>query len=51
MSRKGNCLDNSTQEFFFGHMKDEIDYSYTTIAEFEILINDYMDYYNNHRCQ
>lgn len=27
MSRKGNCWDNSPQESFFGHMKDEIDVS------------------------
>ena len=25
MSRKGNCWDNSPQESFFGHMKDEVD--------------------------
>ncbi|MFR6553291.1 MAG: IS3 family transposase [Paraclostridium sordellii] len=52
MSRKGNCWDNPPQESFFGHMKDEIDYkSCTTIDELKVLINDYMDYYNNHRCQ
>jgi len=27
MSRKANCWDNSPQESFFGHMKDEIDLS------------------------
>jgi len=27
MSRRGNCWDNSPQESFFGHMKDEIDIS------------------------
>ncbi|MDD2516160.1 MAG: IS3 family transposase [Candidatus Gracilibacteria bacterium] len=27
MSRKGNCIDNSPTESFFGHLKDEIDIS------------------------
>ncbi len=27
MSRKGNCLDNAPIESFFGHFKDELDYS------------------------
>ena len=27
MSRRGNCWDNSPQESFFGHMKDEVDIS------------------------
>ena len=52
MSRRGNCWDNAPQESFFGHMKDEIDYkSCETIEELKILIDDYMDYYNNERCQ
>ena len=52
MSRRGNCWDNAPQESFFGHMKDEIDYkSCRTIEELKILIDDYMDYYNNDRCQ
>jgi putative transposase len=52
MSRRGNCWDNAPQESFFGHMKDEIDYkNCATIEELQILIYDYMDYYNNHRCQ
>ena len=50
MSRRGNCWDNAPQESFFGHMKDEIDYkSCRTIEELNILIDDYMDYYNNDR--
>lgn len=28
MSRKGNCLDNSLMENFFGKMKDEMFYGY-----------------------
>ena len=52
MSRRGNCWDNAPQESFFGHMKDEIDYrNCTTIDELQIVIDDYMEYYNNHRCQ
>lgn len=52
MSRRGNCWDNAPQESFFGHMKDEIDYkSCTTFEELLFIIDDYMDYYNNHRCQ
>ncbi|MDB8802097.1 IS3 family transposase [Romboutsia sp. 1001216sp1] len=52
MSRRDNCWDNAPQESFFGHMKDEIDYkNCNTIEELRILIDDYMDYYNNNRCQ
>ncbi len=52
MSRRGNCWDNAPQESFFGHMKDEIDYkNCTTIYELQIVIDDYMEYYNSHRCQ
>lgn len=52
MSRRGNCWDNAPQESFFGHMKDEINYkNCTTIEELQDMIDDYMDYYNNHRCQ
>ena len=52
MSRKGNCWDNAPQESFFGHMKDEIDYkSCNEFEELQIMVDDYMDYYNNFRCQ
>lgn len=52
MSRRGNCWDNAPQESFFGHLKDEVDYkSCTTLEDIENSINDYIDYYNNHRCQ
>lgn len=52
MSRRGNCWDNAPQESFYGHMKDEIDYkNCSTFEELQYLIDDYMDYYNNHRCQ
>jgi transposase InsO family protein len=52
MSRRGNCWDNAPQESFFGHMKDEIDYkNCRDFIELQIIIDDYMDYYNHHRCQ
>ena len=52
MSRRGNCWDNAPQESFFGHMKDEIDLrTCTTFSDLELVINDYMDYYNNYRYQ
>ncbi|MGL4449805.1 MAG: IS3 family transposase, partial [Sarcina sp.] len=52
MSRKGNCWDNAPQESFFGHMKDEIDYkNCNTFEELQVLVDDYIDYYNNFRYQ
>jgi len=50
MSRKANCWDNAPQESFFGHMKDEIDFSCCMSYE-DILakITDWVDYYNNER--
>lgn len=52
MSRKGNCWDNSPQESFFGHMKDEIDLKkISTFDELQIEINRYIEYYNNYRYQ
>ena len=50
--RKWNCLDNAPTESFFWHMKDEIDLkSIKTFKELEILINNYIFYYNNDRFQ
>lgn len=52
MSRRGNCWDNAPQESFFGHMKDELDYkACKTLTEVINVIDDYIDYYNNHRYQ
>lgn len=52
MSRRGNCWDNTPQESFWGHIKDEIELkSCKTFYELEAIINDYMDYYNNYRYQ
>ena len=54
MSRKGNCWDNAPQESFFGHMKDEIVALIAECDTFEAVlarVDDWMDYYNNDRCQ
>lgn len=52
MSRKGNCWDNAPMESFFGHMKDELHLKgCLTYEQAKNEISDYMDYYNNHRCQ
>ena len=51
MSRKGNCLDNSPMENFFGLLKQEMFYceEYKTIEELESAIREYIDWYNNKR--
>jgi transposase InsO family protein len=52
MSRKGNCIDNSPMESFFGHLKDEIDYKECkSFEELKQMIKEYISYYNNHRQQ
>ena len=51
MSRKGNCLDNSVMENFFGLLKTEMYYKHS-FHSVEHLINEieiYIDYYNNKR--
>ena len=53
MSRKGNCLDNSPMENFFGIMKNEMFYGhenqFESLDQLKIAINEYIDYYNNER--
>lgn len=53
MSRKGNCLDNSPMENFFGIMKNEMfyghEYEFDTLDELEKAMIEYIDYYNNER--
>jgi transposase InsO family protein len=51
MSRKGNCLDNSIMENFFGLLKSELLYlrEFSSIEEFKIELEKYIDYYNNRR--
>lgn len=52
MSRKGNCLDNSPIESFFGHLKDEVDYKdCKNVREVKRRIKKYINYYNNDRPQ
>ena len=52
MSRKGNCLDNAPIESFFGHLKDEVDYTVCkTFEELRLRIGEYMEYYNHERPQ
>ena len=52
MSRRGNCWDNAPQESFFGHFKDEVDFSMAkTLDELRAKIDHYMVYYNNYRYQ
>lgn len=52
MSRKGNCLDNAPIESFFGHFKDELNYSdCDTFEELEKKVNEYIYDYNNIRYQ
>lgn len=51
MSRKGNCLDNSIMENFFGLLKSELLYlrEFKSMDEFKIELIKYIDYYNNKR--
>lgn len=51
MSRKGNCLDNSVMENFFGIMKSELLYvnKWNCMEQFKEALTKYIDYYNNDR--
>ena len=51
MSRKGNCLDNALMENFFGLLKSEFFYlkKFTSIEEFKMELESYIEYYNNKR--
>lgn len=52
MSRRGNCWDNAPMESFFGHMKDEVNFTKCSCFEdLELVIDEYIDYYNNYRFQ
>ncbi|MEI7620759.1 MAG: IS3 family transposase, partial [Candidatus Falkowbacteria bacterium] len=45
-------IDNAPMESFFGHFKDDVDYKECrTYKELEVLIRDYIEYYNNERYQ
>jgi transposase InsO family protein len=51
MSRKGNCLDNSPMENFFGILKQEMYYgkNYSSYEELKTAIDQYIYYYNHKR--
>nr|WP_246073083.1 IS3 family transposase [Paenibacillus dokdonensis] len=51
MSRKGNCLDNSVIENFFGILKTELLYiqEFDSLEEFIQELHQYMHYYNHRR--
>ena len=51
MSRKGNCLDNSIMENFFGLLKSELLYlrEFSSMEEFKLELEKYIWYYNNKR--
>ena len=51
MSRKGNCLDNSPMENFFGILKQEIYYGnkFYSYEHLRQTIEDYIKYYNEER--
>lgn len=52
MSRRGNCLDNSAMESFFGHMKQEMTFDRdASDEEIEKQIEEYIDDYWYHRYQ
>ena len=50
-SRKGNCMDNSLMENFFGIMKNEMYYGYTynSAEELRKAMEEYIIYYNTER--
>lgn len=53
MSRKGNCLDDSPTENFFGRMKEEMFFGkendYKNMIQLKNAIHEYINYYNNER--
>lgn len=53
MSRKGNCLDNSPMENFFGIMKNEMFYgkehTFNSLEELRVAMEGYIEYYNYER--
>lgn len=52
ISRKGNCWDNASMESFFGHIKEDLEYtSCMTLLELRARVDDYIAYYNSERYQ
>ena len=52
-SRKGNCMDNSLMENFFGILKNEMyyghEYEFKTLDDLKKAIEDYIKWYNEER--
>lgn len=52
-SRKGNCMDNSLMENFFGILKNEMFYGheneFKTLDELQLAIEEYIKWYNEER--
>ena len=50
-SRKGNCMDNSLMENFFGIMKNEMyyGYEYKSLEDLRKAMEEYITYYNTER--
>lgn len=52
-SRKGNCMDNSLMENFFGIMKNEMFYgeeaTFKTLEDLKAAMEEYIRYYNEER--
>lgn len=52
-SRKGNCMDNSLMENFFGIMKNEMFYgeeaTFETLDDLKTAMEEYIRYYNEER--
>lgn len=51
MSRKGNCLDNSVMENFFGRLKTEMFFgeTFSSVEEFQRKLEEYICYFNHSR--
>ena len=51
MSRKGNCLDNSVMENFFGLLKSELLYlqTFESVEQFKKELVEYLEWYNEKR--
>ncbi|WP_407397141.1 IS3 family transposase, partial [Treponema sp.] len=51
MSRKGNCLDNSVMENFFGLLKSELLYlqTFESVEQFKRELVEYLEWYNEKR--
>ncbi|HCR3470654.1 TPA: transposase [Proteus mirabilis] len=49
MSRKGNCLDNTSMENFFGILKSECFHGkeFKSVNELEQTVKEYIHYYNH----